>query len=140
MIKQSTTSGSNFVDALVTPNVSPIVPNINGVGCSSNGCVSPLPPVTPAVGNGVHMQYNSTSDVGTTALTGYSFPNEWLKLQRLGDTFTSWYSTDGVTWTQIGSVNVTMTNPVTIGLFVTSHNVVETSTVAFDSVSFIPGP
>ena len=143
MIKQSTTSGSNFVDALVTPNVSPIDPNITGVGCTPNGCLSPLPPVIPTVGNGVHMQYNFTSDQGVTsasALAGFTSPNEWLKLQRLGDTFTSWYSTDGVTWTQIGTANVTMTDPVTIGLFVNSHDVVQGSTVAFDHVSFVPGP
>jgi len=40
----------------------------------------------------------------------------------------------------IGSTTVTMTNPVTIGLFVTSHNITQPSTVAFDHVSFTPGP
>ena len=55
MIKQSTTAGSNYVDALVTPDVSSNTPNVNGTGCvfpanaPGAGCTSPLPPVTPTV-------------------------------------------------------------------------------------------
>ena len=52
----------------------------------------------------------------------------------MGNTFTSWLSADGVTWTKIGSATVTMTNPVTIGLFDTSHNIGALSTAAFDHV------
>jgi len=140
MIKQSTTSGSSYVDALVTPDVSPNTPNINGVGCNPNGCGSPLAPVNPTFGNGVRMQYNSTGSKTATNLTGYNSPNKWLKLQRVGNTFTSWESTNGNTWTQIGSTSVTMSGPATIGLFVTSHNTTQLSSVAFDNVQVtIPG-
>ena len=137
MIKQSTTANSNYVDALVTPNVSPNTPNINGVGCTPDGCGSPLPPVTPSVGKGVHMQYNFTSDQAITspnALAGYHSPNQWLKLQRTGNTFTSWYSTDGVTWTLIGKTTLTMQPNAIIGLFVCSQDVRQYSNVAFDHV------
>ncbi len=137
MITQSTAAGSPFVDALVAPNVSPNTPNINGVGCTANGCASPLPPITPPVGHGVHMQYTSTGDkavTSVTALAGYSSPNEWLKLQRAGNTFTSYYSTDGTKWTLIGSTSLTMSASVLIGLFVCSHNIGQPSTVAFDNV------
>ena len=134
MIKQSTTAGSSYVDALVTPDVSPNTPNVNGVGCTPDGCGSPLPPITPAVGNGVRMQYNFTGAKTATNLAGYSSPNKWLKLQRVGNTFTSWESTDGNTWTQIGSTSVTMNGSATIGLFVTSHNIGQYSSVAFDNV------
>ncbi len=134
MIKQSTTSGSSYVDALVTPDVSPNTPNTNGVGCNPNGCGSPLPPVNPTTGNGVRMQYNSTGSKTATNLAGYTSPNKWLKLQRVGNTFTSWESTNGNTWTQIGSTSVTMTGSATIGLFVTSHNIGQYSSVAFDNV------
>ncbi|MDQ2715722.1 MAG: PQQ-dependent sugar dehydrogenase, partial [Chloroflexota bacterium] len=137
MIKESTTTNSSYVDALVTPTASPNTPNINGVGCTPNGCDAPLPPITPPVGNGVHMQYNFTgsqSVTSPTALAGYNSPNEWLKLQRVGNTFTSWYSTDGNTWTMIGTTNVTMNANATVGLFVNSHNVGQYSTAAFDHV------
>jgi glucose/arabinose dehydrogenase len=141
MIKQAAVAGSPFVDALVTPNVSPNTPNINGIGCNPNGCASPLPPITPTVGYGLRMQYTTTGSQSVTApVSGFSFPNEWLKLTRVGTTFTSWYSTDGVNWIRIGVTHLTMTNPVTIGLFVTSHNIGQTSTVAFDNVSVTPLP
>lgn len=134
MIKQSTTAGSSYVDALVTPDVSPNTPNTNGVGCTPDGCGSPLPPINPTFGNGVRMQYNFTGSKTATNLTGYNSPNKWLKLQRVGNSFTSWESTDGNTWTQIGSTSVTMSGSATIGLFVTSHNIGQYSSAAFDNV------
>lgn len=143
MIKQSTTAGSSYVNVLTTPTVSPNTPNINGVGCTPNGCNSPLPPITPPVGYGVHMQYNFNGDKSVTsasALAGFNSPNEWLKLQRSGNIFTSWYSTNGSTWTQIGTTTVTMTGPVSIGFFVNSHNINQTSTVAFDNVQVTTTP
>jgi uncharacterized repeat protein (TIGR01451 family) len=135
MIKQSATSGTSFVDALVSPDVSQNTPNINGVGCTSNGCLSPLPPVTPAMGHGVRMQYSgSKSATPSSYPAGFTDPNKWLELQRVGNTFTSWLSADGTNWTKIGSTTLTMSNPVTIGLFDTSHNIGELSTAAFDHV------
>ena len=135
MIKQSATAGAAFVDALVSPDVSPNTPNINGVGCDPNGCLAPLPPVTPAMGNGVRMQYSgSKSATPKTYPAGFSEPNKWLELQRVGNTFTSWLSADGVNWTKIGSTTVTMTGAVTIGLFDTSHNIGQDSTAAFDNI------
>jgi glucose/arabinose dehydrogenase len=136
MIKQSAVAGAPFVDALVTPDVSPNTPNINGVGCDANGCLSPLPPVTPAMGYGVRMQYSgSKSHTPATYPSGFTDPNKWLKLQKTGNTFTSWLSSDGVHWTQIGIATVAMTGPVTIGLFDTSHNIGQDSTAAFDNIS-----
>src|SRR5260370_13845449 len=81
MIKQSTTAGSSYVDALVTPDVSPNTPNVNCVGYTVNGCASPLPPITPTVGNGVRMQYNFNGSKTATNVNGYSPPNKSPKLQ-----------------------------------------------------------
>ncbi len=135
MVAQSTAAGTAFVDALVAPDVSPNTPNVNGVGCDADGCISPLPPVTPAMGNGARMQY--TGPGGATPKTypaGFASPNKWVQLQRSGNTFVSSISADGVTWTQIGVATVAMTGPVTIGLFDTAHNIGQYSTVAFDHV------
>lgn len=86
--------------------------------------------VTP--GNGVHLQYGFDSDVyGGT----FAFPNAWLRLQRSGNTFTAYTSPDGSTWTEVGSATMTMTDPVTIGLFVCSHNNNELNTSTFNNVS-----
>jgi len=145
MIKQAAVSGSPFVDALVSPDVSPNTPNVNGIGCDPNGCFSPLPPVTPAMGHGARMQYSgSKSETPATYPSGFTEPDKWLKLTRVGNDFTSWISSDGVNWTLMGTATVDMTGPVTIGLFDTAHNIGENSTVAFDDVSVTtpvpPGP
>lgn len=135
MFKESPTTGATWIDALVTPDVSSNTPNTNGVNCTPNGCDAPLPPVIPTVGNGVRMQYTPSSSIAPAPLPGYSYPNKWLKMQRAGSTFTSWQSNDGVTWTQIGKKTLTIAASATVGLFVTSHNVGQISSVGFDNVS-----
>ena len=47
----------------------------------------------------------------------YTFPNAWLKLTRTGSTITAYSSADGSTWTQVGATTISLTDPVTIGLF-----------------------
>jgi glucose/arabinose dehydrogenase len=135
MIKQSATAGAPFVDALVTPDFTALTPNINGVGCTPDGCLSPLPPMNPASGNGAAMQYTGDGAQSPASYpAGFASPNKWLKLQRAGNTFTAWLSADGTNWTQIGTTTVSMTGPVTIGLFDTSHNYGMLDTVAFDHI------
>ena len=73
--------------------------------------------VTP--GNGVHFEYGFNTDVGGES---YSFPNAWLKLTRTGNTITAFSSADGSTWSPVGATTISLTDPVTIGLFTTSHN------------------
>ncbi len=48
----------------------------------------------------------------------------WLKLERKGDQFSAFYSTDGVTWTtMVGSPQtISMPHSVYIGLAITSHD------------------
>ena len=143
-IRQSTTPGAPWVDLLVTPDVSPNTPDINGVGCDANGCLSPLPPVIPPVGNGVRMQVYNGSENSGPPLTGFKDPNKWVKLVRSGDTFTSYESTDGKNWTPVGTETVPMTGKVDIGLFDNSHQSTVLSTAAFDHVKVtkvpVPGP
>jgi glucose/arabinose dehydrogenase/regulation of enolase protein 1 (concanavalin A-like superfamily) len=137
MFAQSTATGTSWIDTFTTPTASPNTPNINGVSCTVNGCAGVLPPTTPPVGNGVHMQWSPTSDkavTSATALTGFNTPNEWLKLQRQGNLFTSSFSPDGSTWTTIGTAIVNMTDPVTVGIFDTAHNIGQYSSVAIDNV------
>ena len=145
MIKQSTTPGSPEVASLVTPDVSPNTPNINGIGCTLTdpgaGCDAPLDPVTPTVGHGIRLQASNGADDAITSaatLAGFTDPNKWLKLQRVGNTFTSWFSTNGSAWRLIGSTTVPMSGPVLIGLFEDSHQNHQLSTAVFDNVRTIP--
>ena len=90
--------------------------------------------VTP--GYGVHFEYGYNTDVGGES---YSFPNAWLKLTRTGSTITAYSSADGSTWTPVGATTISLTDPVTIGLFTTAHNAGALSTATFDNVSVTAG-
>jgi regulation of enolase protein 1 (concanavalin A-like superfamily) len=82
------------------------------------------------------MQYSTTGGISPAApLANYLYPNKWLKLQRVGNTFTGYQSLDGVTWNLIGKKTFPMATTVTVGLFVTSHNTGQYSSVGFDNVS-----
>src|SRR5258706_8315654 len=85
--------------------------------------------VTP--GNGLRTQYNFTSDISDGA---YSFPH-WVKLTRVGNTFTSYISINGTTWSQVNQATLNINASATAGLFVTSHNGNQVSTAAFDNTS-----
>lgn len=46
----------------------------------------------------------------------------WLKLVRMGETFSSYESNDGTNWTSIASTNIAMPETYLVGLAVTSHD------------------
>ena len=89
--------------------------------------------------NGTQCSYRtstgSTSEA-TTPYDGISVPY-WVKLERSGDTFTGYKSSDGSNWTQVGSVTITMSADVNIGMAATSHTdgVLGTSTYSNVTVS-----
>ncbi|HEY0548874.1 MAG TPA: DUF1349 domain-containing protein, partial [Verrucomicrobiae bacterium] len=94
--------------------------------------------VTP--GSGVSFQ-RRTSTGGTSVSTiqaGITAPR-WVRLTRTGSSFAAYYSTDGVTWTQLGTAQtITMASGATIGLAVTSHNDGNLCTANFSSVTATP--
>lgn len=83
-----------------------------------------------------------TSTGGSTAsssASGVAAPY-WVKLVRSGNTFTAYRSSNGTTWTQIGSTaTITMASTVYIGLAVTAHNNTAASTSTFDNVTVTGG-
>jgi hypothetical protein len=62
-----------------------------------------------------------------------------LKLQRTGDQFTGFTSTDGADWQFLGSTSVSMNGGISVGLAVTSHDVSALNTSTFDHVAFSSG-
>ncbi len=67
-----------------------------------------------------------------------SFP-VWLTLSLNGDVYTGEMSTDGTTWTTVGSVTIA-NPPVFTGLAVTSHNRGALNTAQFDNIAFDTTP
>ena len=59
----------------------------------------------------------------------------WVKLTRSGNTFTAYESSDGTSWTQVGTDTIPMAQMVYVGLAVTSHTTSASATCTFDHVS-----
>jgi hypothetical protein len=102
---------------------------------AANACVA----VTPD--NGVTFQYRTytANTSANVAQAGVTAPC-WLRITRTGNKMKAEYSTDGTTWSSVGtdaaasSKDVTMTGTVYIGLCLTSHNPSEVSTVEFSNI------
>jgi fibronectin type 3 domain-containing protein len=90
-----------------------------------------------SAGNGHRVTARSTT-AGTTSITGSgaaTFPNNWIRLARVGNVFTGYRSTDGTNWTVIGSVTLALPSTVFFGLASTSHNTAATTTAQFRDLS-----
>jgi hypothetical protein len=62
----------------------------------------------------------------------------WLKLVRTGSMFTGYNSADGVTWTQIGSAPIPMSDPVLVGVFAESETNSPLASATFDNLQIGP--
>ncbi len=64
-----------------------------------------------------------TAGATTTVTAGGtpSYPNVWVRLQRVGNLFTGYTSTDGVHWTTMSSVTVVLPATIDLGLAVASN-------------------
>ena len=71
----------------------------------------------------------ATNDITATVPTPY--PNVWVRLQRSGNTFTGSYSTDGLSWTAIGTATVPMSDPIYLGLAAAANTTTATITAQF---------
>jgi alpha-amylase len=77
--------------------------------------------LTPSSGSTFQIRTSDGGATTTTESSGIAAPY-WVKLQRSGNTFSGYMSTDGVTWTQVGSsTTISMASSVQIGLASTSH-------------------
>jgi uncharacterized delta-60 repeat protein len=91
-------------------------------------------------GNGAAFQRRQTTGAFSLHTAGpFVAAPYWVKLVRSGNTFTGSVSTDGVTWTMVGSDTVTMGTNALIGLAVTSHNNAVLTTAVIDSVTIQAG-
>ncbi len=95
--------------------------------------------ITGGSGDGGTFQWRSVqgdSSSSNRTLVGIA-PPYYVRLVREGNTFTVYMSADGVEWAQEGEppATIEMTDPVLIGLAVTSHQSGEKRTFTFDNVS-----
>jgi regulation of enolase protein 1 (concanavalin A-like superfamily) len=70
----------------------------------------------------------------STTVAGLTAPR-WVRLDRSGDTFTAYHSSDGTTWALVGTDTITMPQSLLVGLAVTSHNNAALTTATFTTVT-----
>jgi hypothetical protein len=111
MVRETTAAGATFADVVLTP------------------------------GNGAHFQYRTSTSGSAADVAGPSIAaSSWVKLVRSGTTLTGYVSTDGVSWTLVGSTSISMAATVQVGLAVTAHNNTLLGTAVFDHVSITTPP
>jgi regulation of enolase protein 1 (concanavalin A-like superfamily) len=86
-------------------------------------------------GKGIAFQRRATTG-GTSASTGVTGTAPvWLRLERRGSTFTASRSSNGTSWTQIGTATISMGASVYVGLALTSHDPGQRATATFTNVT-----
>lgn len=87
-------------------------------------------------GGGVEFMSRTSTGGSTSYLGGAgNAAPVWLKLARTGTTVTGSVSSDGATWTVVGTTTVSMASSALAGLAVCSHSTSATTTATFDNVS-----
>ncbi|HSU53049.1 MAG TPA: lamin tail domain-containing protein [Candidatus Dormibacteraeota bacterium] len=94
---------------------------------------------TPSM-SGCFFESRSVTNGGTTQAGSFppNFPNTWLRLSRTGSLFTGYASYDGQVWTPLGSQTIAMSDPVYIGLALTSNDPNTPAAAQFINVSNTP--
>lgn len=68
-----------------------------------------------------------------------NYPQTWLRLSRSGSTFRAFAGYDGVSWTELGSVTITLPNTLFFGFAASSRDALRTTTVEFRDLSNVTG-
>ncbi len=111
MVRESLSAGSRHVMALVAPSG----PTLDGAG-GGQGLDAYELLFRPIAGQ-------PTASWATNGnVASVSYPNAWIRLQRLGNTFIAYRGTDGATWARLGQTNQAYPATVFAGLSTTSHN------------------
>jgi hypothetical protein len=91
---------------------------------------------TPAM-NGCFFEWRDPTGGASTSTGSFpaNYPNTWLRLNRVGNTFTGFASYDGQTWTQLGSDTISMPSQIYLGYSVSSHTTNTVTTAQFRNFS-----
>jgi beta-galactosidase len=91
--------------------------------------------VEPSAGIEFIWRNGTGSSAAASIVTGETAPN-WVRLTRTNNTFTAYWSPDGVSWNQIGSpTNLTMVTSDYVGLVVCAHNNSALNTSLIDNLT-----
>ncbi len=105
------------------------------------GAINTCMLMTGGDGGGATYQQRMEADGASVSQHTYDdgplAPPYWVRVTREGNTLLGYTSPDGETWTQRGdTVTLAMTDPVLIGLALTSHLATQATSAQFSDVSF----
>ena len=87
-------------------------------------------------GNGqINFQWRTATGAAANQQGWITTSARWLRIARVGSTFTGYYSVDGSSWTQFASASITMASSVRAGLAVSSANPSSIASAIFSSVT-----
>ncbi|MDI6450932.1 LamG-like jellyroll fold domain-containing protein [Anaerobaca lacustris] len=138
-------SGNGSVTARVDMlDISPDIWVKAGVMIRQNaeaGGINVFMAMTGTGGGGSTFQQRMTA--GGASVSQHTYPDGpftapyWVRVTREGNTLRGYTSPDGENWTQRGdTITLAMTDPVLIGLALTSHNVNQATSAQFSNVAF----
>ena len=92
-------------------------------------------------GSNAYRWTRRTTTGGNTSNSSYgtgTVPNTWVRIVRSGNTFTTYKSANGTSWTNMGSITMTFASSCYIGLAVGSGSNTTLNTSQFSNVSVTP--
>ncbi len=96
---------------------------------------------TPSTGGYRFTSRGTTGGSTTAAGSGTStFPNDWLRMQRVGNVFNGYRSSDGVNWTLVSSVTLNVGQSIFVGMAAVSHTTTATVTAQFRNFTNLSVP
>jgi uncharacterized repeat protein (TIGR01451 family) len=127
MMRENLTGSSRNLSAIVTPSS----PALDGSGAGANDYEAGSRNTTAS----------TTTDWGIR-ITPVPYPNAWVRLRRIGDTFFAYSSANGVNWVSFATNTTTYPQTVLLGLGTTSHNNTfgQTTTAIYHDYGFILPP
>ncbi len=93
--------------------------------------LTPPPPGDNAVGFQVRTNTGATNLVRGATVAPSGLPNAWMRIQRVGNLFSTFRSPDGINWFSMGSTNLPLSSTMTVGLGATSHRNGKSVTATF---------
>jgi len=109
---------------------------------TEGGSINAATLITGGSGGGATFQWRTAPDTdagGNRALEGTVDvdPGYYARLVREGNTFTGYLSVDGVEWLEEGTIEIEMTDPVLVGLAVTSHDSASSAIAQFSEITAV---
>ncbi len=110
---------------MMRASLSPDAPNVAMLLTASNVCV-------------FQARTSAGADTSTTSGGWFNAPY-WVKLMRVGNTFTGYISPDGVTWQLVGTQDIVMPAQVTVALAGSSHTTAAQTVISFSNIAVTGG-